>query len=156
MDDDTEISRARFRRTFLVILALAITLLFLWMIRDFLLALLLAALAAAMSYRPYKRLLTRFGGRKNLAAGVTLTLLLLLVIVPLVAFISVVLSQAVEVSKAVTPWVREQLNQGPGRDRGRPDIRIFGRKAGFVVNALGRYSVFNSLPDRCNFRQCDL
>jgi predicted PurR-regulated permease PerM len=117
MDDDTEISRARFRRTFLVILALAITLLFLWMIRDFLLALLLAALAAAMSYRPYKRLLTRFGGRKNLAAGVTLTLLLLLVIVPLVAFISVVLSQAVEVSKAVTPWVREQLNQATELDR---------------------------------------
>ena len=49
MDDDAIISRARFRRTFLVILALAITLLFLWMIRDFLLALLLAALAAVKS-----------------------------------------------------------------------------------------------------------
>jgi predicted PurR-regulated permease PerM len=117
MDDDAEVSRARFRRTFLVILALAITLLFLWMIWDFLLALLLAALAAAMSYRPYKRLLARLGGRKNWAAGVTLALLLLLVIAPLAAFVSIVLSQAVEVSRAVTPWVREHMNQATELDR---------------------------------------
>lgn len=115
--DDAETSSVRFRRTFLVILALAITLLFLWMIRDFLMALLLAALAAAMSYRAYKRILTRLGGRRNWAAGITLTLLLVLVIAPLAGFISVVLSQAVDVSRAVTPWVREHMNQATELDR---------------------------------------
>lgn len=151
MNDEAEISRARVRRTFLVILALAITLLFLWMIRDFLLALLLAALTAAMSYRPYKRLLARFGGRKNWAAGVTLALLLLLVIAPLAAFISVVLSQAVEVSRAITPWVREHMNQATELDR------VFARypklaplapyrdqiivKLGELGGALGSYAI---------------
>ena len=140
MDDDAIISRARFRRTFLVILALAITLLFLWMIRDFLLALLLAALAAAMSYRPYKRLLARFGGRKNWAAGVTLALLLLLVIAPLAAFISVVLSQAVEVSRAVTPWVREHMNQATELDRlfsRYPKLALLAPYRDQIVSKLG-------------------
>src|SRR5687767_8947606 len=103
---DSFLNTARFRRTVLVILAVAISALFLWMIREFLIALLLASIAAGLSYPFYKRLVLRFRGRKNLAASVTIGLLLLLVIVPLAAFGSLVLAQALEVSNRVRPWVQ--------------------------------------------------
>jgi predicted PurR-regulated permease PerM len=114
---DSFLNTARFRRTILVILAVAISALFLWMIREFLIALLLASIAAGLSYPFYKRLVMRFRGRKNLAASVTIGLLLLLVIVPLAAFGSLVLAQALEVSHRVRPWVQSHLSQATELDQ---------------------------------------
>jgi predicted PurR-regulated permease PerM len=114
--NDSVLTTARFRRTVLVILAVAISALFLWMIREFLIALLLAAIAAGMTYPFYKKLLRRFGGRKNLAAGVTIGLLLLGVIVPLTGIASLVLAQALEVSRNVRPWVQSHLSQATELD----------------------------------------
>jgi predicted PurR-regulated permease PerM len=114
--NDSVLNTARFRRTVLVILAVAISALFLWMIREFLIALLLAAIAAGMTYPFYTKLQRRFGGRKNLAAGVTIGLLLLVVIVPLTAIASLVLAQALEVSRNVRPWVQSHLSQATELD----------------------------------------
>lgn len=114
--NDYALNTARFRRTILVILAVAISALFLWMIREFLIALLLAAIAAGLTYPIYKKLLRRFGGRKNLAAGVVIGLLLLLGIVPLTAMASLVLAQALEVSRNVRPWVQSHLSQATELD----------------------------------------
>jgi predicted PurR-regulated permease PerM len=114
--NDSVLNTARFRRTILVILAVAISALFLWMIREFLIALLLAAIAAGMTYPFYKKLQRRFGGRKNLAAGVTIGLLLLGVIVPLAGIASLVLAQALEVSRNVRPWVQSHLSQATELD----------------------------------------
>jgi predicted PurR-regulated permease PerM len=114
--NDSVLTTARFRRTILVILAVAISALFLWMIREFLIALLLAAIAAGMTYPFYKKLQRRFGGRKNLAAGVTIGLLLLGVIVPLAGIASLVLAQALEVSRNVRPWVQSHLSQATELD----------------------------------------
>ena len=104
------------RRTTLVVLAAAITLLFLWMIRDFLMALLLAAIVAGGLRPVYRRLLGVVGGRRSVAAGITLTLLSLLVIVPLIAFGAIVTEQAVDLGKAAQPWVREQLGSAGAFD----------------------------------------
>lgn len=114
--NDSALNTARFRRTILVILAVAISALFLWMIREFLIALLLAAITAGITYPFYKKLARRFGGRKTLAAGVTIGLLLLGVIVPLTAMTSVVLAQALEVSGNVRPWVQSRLTQATELD----------------------------------------
>src|SRR5687768_5176492 len=114
--NDSALNTARFRRTILVILAVAISALFLWMIREFLIALFLAALTAGMTYPFYKKLLHRFGGRKTLAASVMVCLLLLLVIVPLSAMASVVLAQALEVSGNVRPWVQSRLTRATELD----------------------------------------
>jgi predicted PurR-regulated permease PerM len=97
----------RLRRITLVALALIISFLFLWMIRDFLIALLLAAITAGMLRPIYVRLCQRFGTRRQLAAGVTLGLLLVLVILPLVAYGFVVANQAVQLGRAASPWLQD-------------------------------------------------
>lgn len=98
------------RKISLVVLAVAISALFLWMIRDFLLALFLAAITAG-SVRPvYKRLLKLTRNRKGAAAGLTLLLLSLLVFVPLIGFGLVVAQQAVELGSAAGPWLRTQFS----------------------------------------------
>jgi predicted PurR-regulated permease PerM len=99
----------RLRRVVLIVVALGITLLFLGMISQFLIALLLAALAAGILRPLYKRLVLRFRGRQSLASAVSILLLLLLGIVPLVGFAIVVGIQAVEIGKEVGPWVRAQM-----------------------------------------------
>jgi predicted PurR-regulated permease PerM len=97
------------RKVALVVVAITISLLFLWMIRDFLIALLLAAITAGGVRPVYRRLLLKLKGRKGWAAGLTLALLSLLVIVPLLVFGLVVANQAIDLGRAANPWVREQL-----------------------------------------------
>src|SRR6266511_6035361 len=96
----------RLRRVTLVTLALFISALFLWMVREFLIALLLAAITAGMLRPLYVGLSQRLKNRRTLAAGVTLALLVLLVILPLVAYTIVVANQAVELGRAASPWLQ--------------------------------------------------
>ncbi|HET9953001.1 MAG TPA: AI-2E family transporter [Polyangiaceae bacterium] len=112
----TEYPAERVRKILLVILALGISLLFLWMIRDFLVALLFAALAAGMSYPYYRKLSIRLKGRNPLAASITLGVLLLLVIIPVTAFGALVAVQAAEIGEAAGPWVKDQIHQASGED----------------------------------------
>jgi predicted PurR-regulated permease PerM len=102
----------RLRRVVLVVVALGITLLFLGMISEFLIALLLAALAAGILQPLYKRLLRRFRGKRRLASGVSLTVLFFLGIGPIVTFAIIVGLQAVEVAQAVGPWARARIAEG--------------------------------------------
>lgn len=62
---------SRPRVAFLLVLALAVTLLFFWVIKGFLLALLLGAIMAALLHPFYGRIVERLGGREGLASGVT-------------------------------------------------------------------------------------
>jgi predicted PurR-regulated permease PerM len=102
-------SSERVRRITLVSVAAAISLVFLYMVREFLVPLLLAALAAGLLRPLYRSLTRRFGGRKSLAAGVTVFLLTLFGVVPLGAFGALVGAQTVELGTAAGPWVRDQL-----------------------------------------------
>ena len=78
-------TETRFRQAFLLLLVTAISAAFVAMIRAFLLTILLAAIFAGLSYPVYRWVLGRAGGRKALAAIVTLVLLLVLVMAPLLA-----------------------------------------------------------------------
>lgn len=100
----------RFQNRFLLALALGISLLFLAMIRQFLIAILLAAVFSAMS-RPLHLWLARaMGGRERTAAVVTLLLVLLVLVAPAVGFMGLVVSQAVDVSQAAATWVRGNMD----------------------------------------------
>jgi len=99
----------RLRRVVLVVVALGITLLFLGMIAEFLIALLLAALAAGILLPLNKRLLGRFRGKRTLAASLSLALLFFLGIAPVVIFAVIVATQAVDIAQEVGPWARERL-----------------------------------------------
>jgi predicted PurR-regulated permease PerM len=103
------VDREGFQRRFLLLAVAIVSLLFLWMIRSFLIAGLLAALAAALLGPVYRWLAARLGGRQTLAAALTVLLTLALLIVPATGLLGMVVGQAVEVTQRVTPWVQEQI-----------------------------------------------
>jgi len=107
MSDGSE--RALFQRRFLLVTATLVSLLFLWMIRGFLVAMLLAAVGAALLGPVYRRLVARLGGREALASGITVLLTLLLLVVPMTGLLGMVVAQAVDVTQRVKPWVQEQI-----------------------------------------------
>ncbi len=99
----------RFRRAFLLLLVIAISAIFFAMIRQFLMALFLAAIFSGLAYPLYKRILGATRGRAGLASILTILALLLVVVGPLSTLLGIVTNQALEVSQVVGPWVQEQL-----------------------------------------------
>lgn len=81
---------------------------FFQMVRGFLVAVLLAAIFAGMSYPLYSRLRSRFGGRQNLASITTILALFLGVVVPIGAFMALVVNESVTLSQSIADWVRSE------------------------------------------------
>lgn len=100
-----------FRKSFLILLVIAISLLFVAMIRDFLIALLMAAILSGMFHPLYRRLERAFRGRRALASATTIILVLLLIVIPLIAFLGLVANQALDLSERVRPWVEGQISE---------------------------------------------
>lgn len=97
----------------LLVVVVAITVLFLAMISNFLLTLILAGIFAGMA-RPFHLWLEdRLRDRRRTAALLTVGALLLLILIPLAGFLTLVVSQAVDVSAQAGPWMREQLGRWP-------------------------------------------
>lgn len=107
--DETE----RIRRFVLVALVGATSFLFLWMIREYLLALFVAALLAGTLHPLYLRLRARVGGRKNLAAAIILVLFSLLGLVPLAGLAALAGVQAAVLVKAAEQVARQGIEGGP-------------------------------------------
>jgi predicted PurR-regulated permease PerM len=96
---------------FLIALALLITVIFYGMVAGFIETLFLAAVFSGMMHGLYKRIARRIGGRKPASAVLTIVLFVLVLVVPLSAFLGVVVSQAVDVTASVGPWVENELSQ---------------------------------------------
>jgi predicted PurR-regulated permease PerM len=109
-------STVRVQNTVLVVMALLISAAFLWMIREFLIPMFLAALAAGMFSPVYAWLHTRLGGRPAVASGITVGVALLLVIAPATAFLGVVGAEAVQLSQVAGPWVQTYLSSATELD----------------------------------------
>ncbi|SDL96918.1 AI-2E family transporter [Maricaulis salignorans] len=105
----TPIRKIALERGFIIILALVVSWIFLWMIRDYLAALFLAAVLTLFLQAPQDWLSARFGGRKGLAAGLLVTGSVLAFVIPASILLGVVAEQAIEVTSMVTPWVQEQV-----------------------------------------------
>ena len=93
----------RFRKTFLLVLVVVISLTFLLVIRPFVTPLLLAAIAAGLAYPVQRRLTALLGGRSALAAATTILFLLFGVVGPLLSFLGMVASQAGEITQSIAP-----------------------------------------------------
>ena len=102
-------SRTTFRTAFVLILVLAVSFAFLAVAWRFLIPLLLGALLAGLCDPLYRWVTRLFGGRRSLAAGITLLILFILIIGPLSAFVGVVVKQALAVSNQALPWVQEHF-----------------------------------------------
>jgi predicted PurR-regulated permease PerM len=99
----------RFGKGFLLLLVAGITILFLAMIRSFLLSILLAGIFAAMAQPLYGRLLALLRGRRTTAAVLTLIILLVAIILPLLGILGVVTAQAFRISETVGPWIEKRI-----------------------------------------------
>jgi predicted PurR-regulated permease PerM len=100
----------RFHKAFLLLLVVAISAVFLAMIRGFLLALLMAAILAGLCQPVHRRLLAWLGGRRAAASLLTVFGLLFVLVIPSTVFMGLVTAQAIEVSEKVAPWVSQQID----------------------------------------------
>ena len=101
-------------RIFLVALVIAISVLFLKMIRPFLTALMLAGIAASLAQPLYRRMVRVFRGRRQGAAIAVIALVVLVVLLPLAGLLGLVAAEAVKVGETAVPWVQDKLS--------RPDV----------------------------------
>jgi predicted PurR-regulated permease PerM len=135
--------------TFLLVLALAMSVMFFRMIQPFILAVLLGAIFAGLTYPIYTRLSRWLGGRRLIASGLTVTLGLLGLVIPLLLFLGLVAVEAVEVSQAAIPWVKAQIENPGGLAQWLQKIPIVGtrvpqsellEKAGQIANAVAGFA----------------
>ena len=92
---------------------LGITILFLVMIRAFVVTIILAGVFAGMSRPGFLFLSRKLGGRRRTASLLTVLSTLILIFVPLGVFLAMVVAQAVEVTDVAGPWLEEQSARWP-------------------------------------------
>ncbi len=137
----------RFQRAALLLLVAGISALFLQMVAGFLLAVMLAAILAGMCNPVFARLKRRFGGRENWASLVTILLVLLGVVVPLAAFLTLVVAESVSLSESISEWVkgdpdrldriREWAQRLPFADRLIPEGEALVKQLGELAGRAG-------------------
>ncbi len=146
-----------FRKAFLVFLVLGMSAILVVMLQSFWLTIAVAAVMAALLRPFYIWLCARMGGRASMAAGVTVALTLLVIVVPLFAVGGLVFTQAASITQDVRPiieksinsptYLDQQLQRLPGFDKFlKPYRKQILTKAGDVVNSTGRY-LMSSLSD---------
>jgi predicted PurR-regulated permease PerM len=143
----TPVADDRFRKLFLVLVVAGISVLFLAMIRGFVMTLLLAAILAGLMYPVYAWVLRRVGGRAMLASLLTLGLAIVAVFGPLTTLAGIVAQQAVgltaNVGQAIKPFMddpdqlRRRLAMLPGSDRIEPLLPQIAERGAQVVSSLG-------------------
>ena len=144
----------QFRRSFLILLVVFISAVFVAMIRNFLITILLAAIFSGMAEPLYSRFLKLFRGRKILASISTLLVLMLVIVVPFLGFLAVAAREALRISEAVRPAVAELIREPgalartlqsiPGFQELEPYREQILTKVGQLVEGMGNF-VFQSL-----------
>lgn len=100
---------SQFNKIVVLVAALLISALFLAMIRHFLVTILLAGIFAGLAYPLFSRFLSLSGQRRSLSAIMTLFSVFLMVFLPLAGVFTIVIGQAISLSKTVIPLVRDHL-----------------------------------------------
>ena len=146
--------RDRMQKITLLLLTFVITTVFVGMLRPFLMAILLASIAAGMAQPLYRRLLKTTRGHSRLASALCMLLLLAIVVLPLFGILGIVAGQALRISEQVIPWVQEQVEQPdafadllakiPYADQLSSYRELLLAKAGEVVGAASSF-LFTSL-----------
>ncbi len=114
--ESAHVSRTTFRTAFVLLLVLAISIAFFWVVLPFFQPLLLGALLAGLCHPLYRWVTRLLRGRVSLAAGLTLLMLFIVIVGPFTAFIGLVLRQAVAISNEAIPWVQQHLGTASAFD----------------------------------------
>ena len=97
-------------RTVLILVLVAISALFLVILKPFLVAIFLAALFSTLFHPLYERFLKIFNGRKALASFTTLFIAICFVFIPVFFLLTAVVSQALDLAALIRPWAQEQMS----------------------------------------------
>lgn len=119
-----------------ILVTLAVSLLFLGMIRQFLITLIMAAIFAALTYPLYRWFLHRLGQRKSLASGLTLLSLVLVILTPTVAILISVVNQAQTTARRAIPGVKKILADPTAAANHIPDWLPFRAEAVEALSTL--------------------
>lgn len=138
----------------LMILVFLISALFLSMIREFLIAILLAGIFSAMAQPAFRKIVRLLDGRLKVSSLLILILFSFVFLLPLSGLLGIITAQAVKVGQSVTPWVQEQiaepgafteyLQKIPLYEEMRPYHDQIIRKAGELASRISAFLV-NSL-----------
>lgn len=116
MDMNSAGEQTRARRFFLLALLFSFLYLIFLIFRPYLGTLILAAILTSVCYPFHSRILKWCGGRENLAAFLTGTLLIVIVVVPLAGFSAALVNQGVALFGKIEAWLEtgnlEQLLSG--------------------------------------------
>jgi len=143
--------QANVNRFVVLVSALVVTAVFLSMIRQFLMAILLAGIFSSLAHPLYRRFERWFGGRRVLASMVTLLLIVTGILLPLGGLLGMITAQAIDVGQSVTPWIKEQVSRPtafsellasvPFYDRIQPHEQAILEKAGQIVGTLSSFLI---------------
>lgn len=97
-------------KTFLVLLVVLISALFLAMIKGFLMAVVLAGIFSSLAQPLFRRLCRLFKGRQSAGSVATLAVIVLVIILPLGSLMGIVTAQAIKVGNSITPWVQDKIH----------------------------------------------
>lgn len=146
-----DMTEDRFRRAFLLILVVAITIAFLAILRPFLMTILVAAIFSGLVYPVYRQFVIWLRGRRPAAAALTLLVTVVLVVLPLAGLLGVVVNQAIRVTGSVAPVVERFLSEPtqierfleriPGFEHIEPYRAQIVTRAGDVVGAVGTFLI---------------
>jgi predicted PurR-regulated permease PerM len=98
-------------RITLLLLTLIISLLFLSMIRHFLMTIFLAGIFSGMFQPVFEWFVRRTRGHRSLSSLLTLLVVCLLIIMPLFLLLGIVAGQAIQISNEVGPWIARRLEE---------------------------------------------
>ena len=98
-------------KTVLLTLVFLISIIFLLMIKNFLMPIFMAALFSALASPTHRWLTTVLKGREVLASALTVCGMVVLVLGPLSILITVVVAQALSVGQKVTPFIQSLIDQ---------------------------------------------
>ena len=145
------VTEDRSRRTFLLLVVAGISILFLAMIRGFLMTLLVAAIIAGLLHPIYRWILRLVRGRSTLAAVLTLALAIVAIFGPLATLAGIVVQQAVgltdNVGQMVRPYIddpellRSRLALFPWADRIEPLLPQIAERSAQIISSLGAFLV---------------
>jgi predicted PurR-regulated permease PerM len=147
-------NREKMNKTVVLLMVVFISAIFLSMIRNFLMAILLAGIFSAMFHPLYHRLERGLKGRRSIASLLTLLVVVVLILIPLLALLGIVTAQAIKVGQSITPWVQLRMADSgalsgfedyiPFYDKIEPYQQVIFQKAGEMVGMVSKYLV-NSL-----------
>jgi len=110
----------RFRKSFVLVMTIAYSVMFFAMIWGFVEALLMAAVFSGILYPVYARLNKALKGRSTPAALLTLLIAMLVIVIPMLLLLGMIADQAVSVTDRVEPWVQQQMSETPSGEASLP------------------------------------